>query len=322
MRRYASHRRRFLPTGKKVAPSDAPTSWMAVRDAAPDTTCSMRLAGVARERCARAAARARCGASPSCTRCCSRGALRAGRRRGGAGRTCAHEELDDLATQAADDALVAILAQARHFRGASRFTTWAYKFALLEAGVKAPPARVAGPRDAARAEEAGRCSPSGGPRAQQTSSRPSCCARSATAMHDDADAHQREVFVALALNGVPIDVLAERLDTTRGALYKTLHDARRSSAPRSPSRVRLDARRRSDMSDRRYARLRRGCSAPAGPRSAARSASSCSTVRRARARRRATPTRRCPGMRAHLEGCPACREDHESLRELVADLDQ
>jgi RNA polymerase sigma-70 factor (ECF subfamily) len=39
--------------------------------------------------------------------------------------------------------------------------------------------------------------------------------------------HQREVLVALALNGVPIDVLAERLDTTRGALYKTLHDARK-----------------------------------------------------------------------------------------------
>jgi RNA polymerase sigma-70 factor (ECF subfamily) len=39
--------------------------------------------------------------------------------------------------------------------------------------------------------------------------------------------HQRRVFTALALNGVPIDVLAERLGTTRGALYKTLHDARR-----------------------------------------------------------------------------------------------
>ena len=38
--------------------------------------------------------------------------------------------------------------------------------------------------------------------------------------------HQREVFAALALNGVPIDVLAERLTSTRGALYKTLHDAR------------------------------------------------------------------------------------------------
>ena len=39
--------------------------------------------------------------------------------------------------------------------------------------------------------------------------------------------HQRAVFCALALDGVPIDVLAERMDTTRGALYKTLHDARR-----------------------------------------------------------------------------------------------
>ena len=39
--------------------------------------------------------------------------------------------------------------------------------------------------------------------------------------------HQRRVLVALAVNGVPIDVLAERLNTTRGALYKTLHDARR-----------------------------------------------------------------------------------------------
>ena len=39
--------------------------------------------------------------------------------------------------------------------------------------------------------------------------------------------HQREVLVAITLNGVPIDVLAERRGTTRGALYKTLHDARR-----------------------------------------------------------------------------------------------
>ena len=47
------------------------------------------------------------------------------------------EELDDLATQAADDALVAILAKLDTFRGESRFTTWAYKFVLLEAGVRA-----------------------------------------------------------------------------------------------------------------------------------------------------------------------------------------
>jgi RNA polymerase sigma-70 factor (ECF subfamily) len=46
------------------------------------------------------------------------------------------EELDDIAVQAADDALVAVLAKLDHYRGASRFTTWAYKFALLEAGVR------------------------------------------------------------------------------------------------------------------------------------------------------------------------------------------
>jgi RNA polymerase sigma-70 factor (ECF subfamily) len=47
------------------------------------------------------------------------------------------------------------------------------------------------------------------------------------AIADDLSPHQREVLVAIALNDVPIDVLAERLDTTRGALYKTIHDARR-----------------------------------------------------------------------------------------------
>src|ERR671923_222223 len=47
------------------------------------------------------------------------------------------------------------------------------------------------------------------------------------AIDDVLTPHQRRVLVALALNGVPIDVLAERLNTNRNALYKTLHDARR-----------------------------------------------------------------------------------------------
>jgi RNA polymerase sigma-70 factor (ECF subfamily) len=48
------------------------------------------------------------------------------------------------------------------------------------------------------------------------------------AIQDDLTPHQRNVLVAIALNDVPIDVLADRLRTTRGALYKTLHDARRA----------------------------------------------------------------------------------------------
>src|SRR4051794_6684683 len=52
---------------------------------------------------------------------------------------CPHlrgSDYDDLAHQAADDALIAVLRKLDDFRGDSRFTTWAYKFALLEAGVK------------------------------------------------------------------------------------------------------------------------------------------------------------------------------------------
>jgi RNA polymerase sigma-70 factor (ECF subfamily) len=47
--------------------------------------------------------------------------------------------------------------------------------------------------------------------------------------------HQRAVLVALTLNDVPIDVLAERRGTTRGALYKTLHDGRRKLRSRLAS---------------------------------------------------------------------------------------
>src|SRR5205085_11856793 len=47
-----------------------------------------------------------------------------------------------------------------------------------------------------------------------------------SAIQTELTPHQREVLVAVAVGGVPIDVLAERLATTRGALYKAIHDAR------------------------------------------------------------------------------------------------
>jgi RNA polymerase sigma-70 factor (ECF subfamily) len=137
------------------------------------------------------------------------------------------EELDDLATQAADDALVAVLAKLDDYRGASRFTTWAYKFALLEAGTRLRRRAwqerevVLEPESWPPAVEAG-----DGPHAQ--AERGELMRALAHAIGDCLTAHQREVLVALAINGVPIDVLAERLATTRGALYKTLHDARRT----------------------------------------------------------------------------------------------
>jgi RNA polymerase sigma-70 factor (ECF subfamily) len=137
-----------------------------------------------------------------------------------------HGELDDLATQAADDALVAILAKLDSFRGASRFTTWAYKFVLLEAGVRARRRAWHG-REVKLEDNDWLAARAGGPSAQQVVEGSELLHTIGDAVQTELTSHQREVFRALALNGVPIDVLAERLGTTRGALYKTLHDARR-----------------------------------------------------------------------------------------------
>lgn len=136
------------------------------------------------------------------------------------------EELEDLAMQAADDALVAVLAKLHQYRGASRFATWAYKFALLEAGVKLRRRAWQG-REVVLEPETWPTFESPGSSPHDAVERTELLGVLREAIEASLTAHQRDVFVALALNGVPIDVLAERLTTTRGALYKTLHDARR-----------------------------------------------------------------------------------------------
>jgi RNA polymerase sigma-70 factor (ECF subfamily) len=154
-------------------------------------------------------------------------------------------DLDDLANQAADDALMAVLRKLHSYRGDSRFTTWAYKFALLEAAAamrRRPWHERELPLEAdgwARFPD-GRTSPAG----QAEASELIDAIRDAIA--EVLTPHQRGVLVALTLNDVPIDVLAERRGTTRNALYKTLHDGRRKLRARlaedgldpSPSHVR------------------------------------------------------------------------------------
>jgi RNA polymerase sigma-70 factor (ECF subfamily) len=137
-----------------------------------------------------------------------------------------HDEREDLAVQAADDALVAVLGKLDDFRGASRFTTWAYKFVLLEAGVKARRRAWQGREISLEIADGHRLRATGRSVEDQVEDAEVLRAIRA-AITDVLTPHQREVFVALALNEVPIDVLAERLGSTRGALYKTLHDARR-----------------------------------------------------------------------------------------------
>ena len=136
-------------------------------------------------------------------------------------------DLDDLANQAADDALMAVLRKLHSYRGDSRFTTWAYKFALLEtaAALRSRPWHGRElPLEAegwARLADDGRASPAGQAEAAEL------IAAIRDAIAEVLTPHQRGVLVALTLNDVPIDVLAERRGTTRNALYKTLHDGRR-----------------------------------------------------------------------------------------------
>ena len=157
--------------------------------------------------------------------------------------------LDDLATQAADDALTAILSKLHSYRGDSRFTTWAYKFALLEAAAAMRRRPWHGrelPLEAEgweRLPDGGHASPAGSAEASELID----AIRDAIA--EVLTPHQRDVLVALTLNDVPIDVLAERRGTTRNALYKTLHDSRRKLRARlaedgldpSPTYVRTPA---------------------------------------------------------------------------------
>ena len=135
-------------------------------------------------------------------------------------------ELDDIALEAADDALMSILRRLEDFRGASRFTTWAYKFALLEAAVKLRKRAWQG-REIPLEPETWSTFSSAGLGPEASAEQRELLTALQGAIEEVLTPHQRQVLVALALNGVPIDVLAERLSTTRGALYKTLHDARR-----------------------------------------------------------------------------------------------
>ena len=135
-------------------------------------------------------------------------------------------DFDDLAHQCADDALVAVLRKLGDFRGESRFTTWAYKFALYEAAVKVRRRAWQG-REVPLEPETWSLIPDRDSAPERDLETRELLTALRDAIDHDLSAHQREVLVAVALNDVPIDVLAERLGSTRGALYKTIHDARR-----------------------------------------------------------------------------------------------
>lgn len=136
------------------------------------------------------------------------------------------ESVEDLAVQSADNALSALITKLDDYRFESRFTTWAYKFAILEAAVLAR-RRSWQERELPTDPQAWLSVSDATADLTENLAVRDQLRQIAVAIRTELSPHQQEVLTALALDGVPIDVLAERLNTTRGALYKTLHDARR-----------------------------------------------------------------------------------------------
>jgi RNA polymerase sigma-70 factor, ECF subfamily len=136
------------------------------------------------------------------------------------------EELDDLCAQAAGDATMAVLAKLGDFRGEARFTTWACKFVIFEISTRLR-RHAWRHRRVETDETVWERLPDHRRSALESIQDQEVLGALDRAIGQDLTGRQRLVFRAAVLDEVPIDVLAERLGSSRGAVYKTLHDARR-----------------------------------------------------------------------------------------------
>jgi RNA polymerase sigma-70 factor (ECF subfamily) len=136
-------------------------------------------------------------------------------------------ELEDLAYQAAADALVAITGKLGQFRGASRFTTWAYKFVIFEVSAKIGRHFWRHPAVPLDAEDWERLPGRFGADPAHQAEWGDLFAALRRAVDSKLTPRQREVFVAIVLNDVPLDTLVLHLGSSRNAIYQVLFDARR-----------------------------------------------------------------------------------------------
>jgi RNA polymerase sigma-70 factor, ECF subfamily len=136
-------------------------------------------------------------------------------------------ELDDVAYQAAGDAMLAILAKLDEFRGESRFITWAYRFVILEVSAKLGRHYWRNPPVVLDAGQWERLPDRLGIDPARHAESASLLAEVRRVIEEELSAHQRRVFVAIVVDGVPLDALAVRLGLRRNALYKVIFDARR-----------------------------------------------------------------------------------------------
>jgi RNA polymerase sigma-70 factor (ECF subfamily) len=148
-------------------------------------------------------------------------------RRRAAGGPVRGPELEDLAHQAAADAMLAILAKLDQFRGESRFVTWAYRFVILEVSSKLGRHFWRNPPVALDAEQWERLPDRFGLDPEQHAAAAGLLAEVRRVSDTELTAHQRRLFVAVVVDGIPLDAVAARLGLQRNAIYKAIFDARR-----------------------------------------------------------------------------------------------
>jgi RNA polymerase sigma-70 factor, ECF subfamily len=248
--------------------------------------------------------------------------LRVARRevhRRAAGLPFSGRELDDLAMQAADDATFAVVAKVDLFRGESRFTTWAYRFVVLEVSHKVGRHFWRHPRAELTEDDWNHLPDVAAPPPHVVSEVRELNRAVRRAVQDDLTDHQRRIFEDAILRGIPLDALAVRYDTTRNALYKTLFDARRRIRTRLvtddylPDEQRREARPVSDWSQ--LDAFLQTDPADVGCDEALRILHVY--VELVASGEDAGP--RYPGVASHLHQCGPCGEDFEGLLALVTD---
>ncbi|MFF7211730.1 RNA polymerase sigma factor [Streptomyces sp. NPDC008238] len=135
-------------------------------------------------------------------------------------------ELNDLAHQAAADALMRITKKIRQFRGDARFTTWAFRFVVLEVSNALGRQFWRVSHTGFDVDELAHVPDRSGSDPVSHWQARELVEAARRAVETALTARQRQVFTAV-VNGVPLETLAGELETNRNALYKTMFDARK-----------------------------------------------------------------------------------------------
>jgi RNA polymerase sigma-70 factor (ECF subfamily) len=153
------------------------------------------------------------------------------------------DEILQLAEDCAQEALIAVLNHLSDFRGDSKFTTWAYKFAINFALMTARRERWKGisldqlsfvdggsPAEWAMQGKEPSLTP------DQFVMQVEILETIREVIEQDLTDKQRRVLILMVFNEVPMDEVARQLGTNRNAIYKMLHDARRKMKYRLQAR--------------------------------------------------------------------------------------